>query len=882
MPSSLATREPLMARLDAASACRLVALTAPAGSGKTTLLSQWHAKASRDRCVAWLSVNEHTGSLRMFFAHLHAALARCLPGFGPIGDDSPCVPADAAAMLAEQLAQAGHAITIVLDGVECLTDPSLTQAIDSLLRDAPESVHWIVSGRGVHCGAISQLQLQDQCTVIGARELALSSAEVGALGLELMGRPLGDAEIDFILRVTEGWCAGVKFALLSAYSGTLDAHALMQFSGSHRQIATYFEEIVLAHLPADVRDVLLTTAVADTLCGDLCNVLAGVSDGGARLEHMVQSQCFVQALDDHGHWYRYHPLLLDHLREQLKRKGADRVASLHMAASRWLDEHGLPYRALPHAFESHDRAWCLEVMERCAFAWMKDGEPLEVLRWAALLTKDEIVSRSDICCAYVLSLVLSHRYIEASSILRLAMARAFSLGDGAGSESRDTDLYRFKVLGRMLNGESFGVRQGEPLSPRSDGASEDFFEGILIASQSSTLLTRNQFEAARRLAMRARDLGQRSVSPYLVSHAETLICAAEFQQGHLRSAAQASERNFAALKGKSQSPAWVNAAVTLACARYERGRLGEARTLLLEVLPHVTASSTLWVFSAAHIVLARLHAIDQQPGKALELLDGAHSVLEDAGHPRYLAEICFEKVRLNLEQNDLVRAETAASEFSLRERVQDGEWQQARQYDESWGRYGFASALLSMHQGDCGAARSMLEVLRDSADEAGRVARRATLDMALAMCHWHMGHDKAAYDVLNKHMVPTKEIGFSRAIFDEVPRFSTLLRAAIAAGKLSYMPPTRYFRDLAGMRLQRPGTPRMAPPSAVPLREPLTEREVAIVELLSKGLCNKSISQCSGITLNTIKWHLRNVFAKLDATSRTGAVARARELRLID
>jgi LuxR family maltose regulon positive regulatory protein len=125
-------------------------------------------------------------------------------------------------------------------------------------------------------------------------------------------------------------------------------------------------------------------------------------------------------------------------------------------------------------------------------------------------------------------------------------------------------------------------------------------------------------------------------------------------------------------------------------------------------------------------------------------------------------------------------------------------------------------------------------------------------------------------------------VGFSRAIFDEVPRFPVLLRAAVSAGKLLYVPQTRYFKEFAGIAPKRTSAPRPLPAAVAPPREPLTERELAILDLLSKGLCNKSISRCSGITLNTIKWHLRNVFAKLDATSRTSAVARARELRLVD
>jgi LuxR family maltose regulon positive regulatory protein len=63
--------------------------------------------------------------------------------------------------------------------------------------------------------------------------------------------------------------------------------------------------------------------------------------------------------------------------------------------------------------------------------------------------------------------------------------------------------------------------------------------------------------------------------------------------------------------------------------------------------------------------------------------------------------------------------------------------------------------------------------------------------------------------------------------------------------------------------------------------EPLTSREVAILLLLAQGLSNQEISERSQIALSTTKWHLKNVFAKLDVSTRTGALARAKELNLI-
>jgi LuxR family maltose regulon positive regulatory protein len=50
-----------------------------------------------------------------------------------------------------------------------------------------------------------------------------------------------------------------------------------------------------------------------------------------------------------------------------------------------------------------------------------------------------------------------------------------------------------------------------------------------------------------------------------------------------------------------------------------------------------------------------------------------------------------------------------------------------------------------------------------------------------------------------------------------------------------------------------------------------------MLKLLAQGLSNQEISERSNVALSTTKWHLRNVFAKLDVTTRTAAIVKAQE-----
>ena len=890
--AALVERHALLEAVDRATSKRLLVIVAPIGSGKTTLLSQWRRHAGH-RPVAWLSIDAHDNHPRRFFSYLVASVRCAVPGFegyvtGALQDAVDFQTDHISAVFLESLTRITEDLTIVLDDFQWITDPVVLRALRALLQHAPSHVHWVLSSRGVPGLPLSGFKLQDQLTVLGTPELNFDADHVADLSRRLHARDLPTGDAHEIHHCTEGWVAGVKLALLAVDEPTRIGDAVRGFNGSHEAVAQYLADAVLQGQSAEVREFLLVSSIVDKMSADLCNVLLGIGNAEAVLEQLERSQLFIHPLDRHRRFYRYHLLFQDFLRDALLRDRADRLPGLHRTASRWFAEQDMPHEALTHAFASKDRAWCVEVAARCAIAWLRHGETPEILRWTEMLTLPEILSSGDLTCAYVMSLILARRFGDAASALRQGQQRLLSVARLPQAGPPDPMRARFKVLELMLHADTAdGPRLGE--GDLLIGSDADFFAGLLMAAQTSRLLCMNEFEAMRRLAIRASAVGTACGSPYLTSHCETLIGIADFMQGRLAAAARVCQRNFEAHEGLHRSPAWVNAALGQACTLYEKSRLDDAQALLTDLLPFVSAASMLRNFILAYALLARLKGLQHRHDEALQLLDCAHSAVENGGHPRFIAQICFEKVRLHIERGDGADAAAAAQAFGLLERARRGEWSRAREYEEGWGRYGSALALLWLHEGRDAEARGLLHVLRDSAEKAGRVSRQMSSEMTLAMCHWSAGRPQAAYGILNRCVVPTREFAYARTAFDETPRMPTLLRAAIGAGKLQFVPNSRYFESCTGVtvpgaaaRHLQPAPAAGRPLTVAPPTEPLTEREVLILGMVSKGLCNKAISSASGIALNTIKWHLRNAFTKLEVRSRTGAVARARELQLVD
>jgi LuxR family maltose regulon positive regulatory protein len=218
-----------------------------------------------------------------------------------------------------------------------------------------------------------------------------------------------------------------------------------------------------------------------------------------------------------------------------------------------------------------------------------------------------------------------------------------------------------------------------------------------------------------------------------------------------------------------------------------------------------------------------------------------------------------------------------ALEFGLGERMRRGEWSERRFYDEAWERLGLAQAWVLLARGRHGKAQAILETLRASAHEVGYVSRECSLLAAMAVCHWRAGDPAAAFASVNRGLALVQRFGFSRGVFDETPGLQEVIIAAATQRKLSYVLPAKYttrFQDLLSSGTRAPAEPAVLPSTP---QEPLTDRELQMLKLLAQGLSNQEISERSNVALSTTKWHLRNVFAKLEVTTRTAAIVKAQE-----
>ncbi len=399
-PIARVTRPTILQRLTVGleSGCPMTLVSAPAGFGKTTCLAEWLASVPHP--IAWISLDENDQDPGRFFSVLGDTLQLTGKAAGPeyfanIGQivrilrsgQIPPVQAISAALISDILAFPQRFL-LVLDDFHLIQDRFILEVFENLLSNlfqtsATQPLHLVLSGREDPPIPLARLRASNRLTEIRAEDLRFSSAEAGQLLNEIIGLNLSSQDISTLQDRTEGWPAGLQLAGLSLRGHANPTAFVRSLSGSQRFILNYLTEEVLNRQSEEMKQFLLETAILDRLCGDLCNAVTLRQDSQLLLEQMVSSNLFLFPLDEAQHWYRYHHLFADLLRNRASILQPEITAKLHLRAAGWFEQ------AASSAVSSRDRAALISAGIRHALAAEDHAAAVRFIETHALVMLDQ-------------------------------------------------------------------------------------------------------------------------------------------------------------------------------------------------------------------------------------------------------------------------------------------------------------------------------------------------------------------------------------------------------------------------------------------------------------------------------------------------------------
>ncbi|CAI0982642.1 Serine/threonine-protein kinase pknK [Serratia rubidaea] len=880
--AQLLPRPRLLECLDQVRLRRLAIVCAGAGFGKTTLLAQWHRQlVDQGEHIAWLSLDEDDDDVWQFIPYLLHALRPLYAGWDAdfwqnIKDHAPSSSQQLLAGLINQLHACPHDLYLIIDDFHMINNAGVHEALSYLLRHAPAALHLIVGSRFHPSLSLRRLQAQEQLVEIHDRDLQFTLDETRSYFSQTVAVPLSNQDALRLVSATEGWIAGMKIASLSPELREDPGQLIHTLRGGTRSIARYLQEVVLDPLPAEVLDFLLQTAFLNRLNAELCNAVTGRDDSEAMLEWIERHNLFLSALDEQGYWFRYHPLLQETLSAALRHRADINLKQLHERASHWFVERLLWAEAVRHALAAGKPVHNPGQDGASAQSLAEEGDIDTLVSWMRHLPASVDPSRIDLQTNLAWALAHHFRFDESRQLLDSLDQMVASHRDGMARSAR----IKLRVVRAICEAFAENIPESlaivEPLLAEVP-CGDTWVDGLICNILSYCHVIDQRYTEAlavqRHMPSPDTPLDNLFVSVYRAF----IIAQCHLHQGDLENAERYAGNALRQAERYTgpHSTSGATLAPLLAEIAYERRSLESLDRLLADRLELIDRFSPPDALSRCYTYLARQAMHGGMPHEAERLLEHAQQLAVSRGWQRLHVLLLAEQVRVRLQHAGRPGAEALQRQLEqlARHTAIDAEHPCQRAIAQ---HAALSRSRLLLAAGQTSQACKLLAELVSAQEKRRDWLTAARLRALWAVALWKSGKNAAACTTLQPVMQLAEHPHLMHS-FLEVgdslqPLLSHLQADPADNPQGAQLSPVN--------QATQSGEPRQQHNHDV--SSGLSERELQILRLIAEGQTNKDIARSLAISAQTVKWHLKNAYAKLNVNSRTQAMSRALEMNLLD
>jgi len=654
---------------------------------------------------------------------------------------------------------------------------------------------------------------------------------------------------------------------------------LRRFEAGTLLLHDFLLEEVFAQQSDTVQSFLMRTALLDRFTLDLAWAIVGGDDVGRAFESVARSGLFLHLLDEDANWNQFHQIFGAFLRREAHaRLSRAEIRDVYRRASTWHEQQALISDAVTYGVAAEDWERVTSLVRTLAEPLVRRGDVANLLAWFEALPPTVIGDDAYLSSLYAWAIVISGRTTEAEQALEAAEQVAAAAGDlvslavvtvGRAEMQRlrsDGDgikrhAERTLALLQQIEAEA-PPTPTTPARSRPSADPQELRTTIDVYLSASAWLAGRPVQAEDSLQL-AREQALTSGWNSASARAAVELGHTCLQQGRLNEAADLCLAVLAA--GEVPHSELRHALLMLAEIAYERNQLDDMERRLTESQALTKGSWLQSWTTALHRLGGQLAAARGDSEAALECFALALEAAHAHGNERAASAARALAAQTHLARGDLGKAIEWAQQSALRP---DDVPDYTRFYEQ------LAQARVLIAQGEPADAHRLLSRLLSAAFHDGRYADVLRILVSIAIVEQELMKRDRAITALNHALELAEPGGYLRVFVDEGQPLVRLLKAAQRRATLT---------DHAQQMLVELGEPQRPLPKFLSheLVEPITAREIEVLELLASGLPSTEIADELYISLATVKRHIANLYGKLGVASRAEALQRARQIGLL-